>query len=174
MGGAKKQMNKEFEEFRDFERQKHFGFFLPFYQKKGWKVIKDNINSDTAAFWDVILKKDGKTWKIDEKARNGEWNDCLVEIIQDLKGINTEKPAIGWVVECEKSTDFLLYGSWEKGEEIKPSSLYAIHAKKLWKYVSEIGGKPKICLSPRGFGNTLNFLLPWRDLVGNEIAKKII
>ena len=151
----------------EFERKKHFDFFLPYYQEQNWQVLEDNINGNVPISWDIKLEVFAGEYKlVDENAREGEFNDFLMEIIQDIK---TGK--LGWYFG-EK--DWILYGSWLDIESIYPSSLYLIKAKELKYYICTLDGFIKTCISKKGWGNTWNIVLDWRELIIKGIAEKLI
>jgi len=150
-----------------FERKKHFDFFLPFYQQKNWTVFQDNINSNYKNDWDVKLEVfAGQFILVDEKAIRKEWNDLLVEIIQDM-----ESGSLGWYWSKK---DYILYGSWIDLENTYPSSLYMIKAKELKQYINNLDGFVKTCISKKGWGNTWNIVINWQELIDKNIAEKLI
>jgi len=151
----------------NLERKKHFDFYLPFYQEKNWQVIEDNINSTHKNPWDVKLEIFGEQYVlVDEKVIRKEWNDFLVEMIQDIK-----TGTLGWYFG---SKDWVLYGSWENIEEVYPKSLYLIKMTELEKHINGMNGFVKTCISKKGWGNTWNILLNWNDLIKNNIVEKLI
>jgi len=155
---------EETKEYFDFERKKHFDFFLPFYQEKNWQVVEDNINGDCAVDWDVKLEVFANRYVlVDEKARKGDFNDCLVEIVQDM-----ETGKLGWLFGKK---DWILYGSWEDEDSITPSSLYLVDSKRLKEHINSFEGFIKTCISKKGWGNTWNITLDWNDLIKKGIAK---
>ena len=156
-------LNKEFQ----LERKKHLEFYLPFYQEKNWQLIEDNINSGKKNDWDVKLETFvGQYATIDEKAREGEFNDLLVEIIQDMK---TGSP--GWLFSKK---DYILYGSWQDIESIYPSSLYLVKSEELKDYICELDGFIKTCISKKGWGTTWNLRIEWQELIEKKIAKRLV
>lgn len=158
---------EEVKSYFDFERKKHFDFFLPYYKKRNWLVLKDNIGINQVVDWDVKLKlPNDMVILVDEKARQKEYNDFLVEIMQDI-----ETGRLGWFYG-EK--DFILYGSWIDIEAIDPSSLYLISSKDLRKYICTIDGSVKTRLSKLGWGNTWNLSLEWESLINKGVVKKLI
>ena len=158
---------QEITNFFELERKKHFDFFLPFYQEKNWIVHKDNIAGNCPTDWDVKLEVfAGQYILMDEKVRQGEFNDCLVEIIQDMR-----TGGMGWIFG-EK--DYILYGSWENTEDVRPSSLYLIKSKMLKEYVNNLDGFVKTCISKKGWGNTWCLVLSWEDLMNNKVAEKLL
>lgn len=151
----------------NFERKKHFDFFLPYYQEKNWQVIQDNINGNCKISWDVELEVFvGQCVRVDEKARIKDYGDCLVEIIQDIRTGN-----LGWLFG-EK--DYIFYGSWDNIDDIEPTSLYSINSEKLKSYIYGLSGNPEIRISKSGWGITWNIALEWDELIKNEVAKKLI
>lgn len=158
---------QEIDDNFSFERKKHFDFFIPYYQEKNWQVAEDNINSNQKNDWDVRLEIFVGTYLfVDEKAIRGEWNNFLVEIIQDLESGN-----LGWIFGKK---DWILYGSWDNLEEIRPASLYLVKSKELKEYIYKLKGFIKTCISHKGWGITWNIVLDWNDLIKNNIAEKLI
>ena len=157
-------MTETFENFAQFEKRKHDEFFLPYYQTKGWEVLQDNLGKKTD--WDVKLRIDGKVYTVDEKARQREYGDFLVEIVQDLKTGNK-----GWVF---KEKDFYFYASWV-GEEKEPRSFYTIRSPALQRFVITNWKTllAKMEISEKGWGTTLFAKVMWEDLVFTKIAKSM-
>lgn len=151
----------EFSDYTRFEKEKHDTFFLPYYKQRGWKVIQDNIGF--YAHWDVLLDMDGVESKIDEKARQGEYKDFLVEVMQDLRTGNK-----GWLYG-EK--DYYFYASWAKSEQ--PSSFYAVKSDGLKSLIANEWEKLPKKISRKGWGVTLFVTIPWQDLELLDIAKRL-
>jgi hypothetical protein len=150
-----------------FERKKHFDFFLPYYQERNWQVFQDNINSNHKNDWDVKLEVfAGQFVLVDEKAIRKEWNDLLVEIIQDLETGN-----LGWFYSKK---DWILYGSWGNIENTYPTSLYMIKSKELKEYINSLDGFIKTCISKKGWGITYSLILNWEVLINKQIAEKLL
>lgn len=155
----------QFEDYIKFEREKHEQFFLPYYKERGWEVIQDNIRLGNNLSWDVLLERDGKKIRIDEKARQKDYGDFLVEIVQDLKTGHQ-----GWLF---KEKDYYLYGSWD-GEEL--SSLYLVDSIKLQEFI-KVNWQELLSgmeLSDKGWGLTLFAKIKWIDLLFTKIAQKLI
>jgi len=155
-----------FDDFAAFEKAKHKEFFLPYYQENGWVLLQDNLGKNTD--WDVKIFKDGHDYTIDEKARRKEYNDFLVEIVQDLNSGSK-----GWLF---KKKDYYFYASWTNAEDKEPTSFYVVDALRLRDFV--IGNWkdliPKMEISEKGWGTTLFVKVFWQDLIFTKIAKKII
>jgi len=161
------QMNnqQEIDNFFEEERKRHLTFFLPYYKEKNWQVIQDNITNSKQITWDVKLEIfTGKYVLVDEKVRNGEFNDFLLELIQDIKTGN-----LGWFFGIK---DWVLYGSWLNSDY--PSSLYLIKIKELREYIYNLSGLFKTRISSRGWGITWNLILSWDKLLNKNIAEKLI
>lgn len=159
---SQEEVNQNF----NWERKKH-EFFLSLYAEKNWIVHKDNITAELKSDWDVKLEVFASKYKLaDEKARQGDHNDCLIEIVQDMK---TGK--MGWLFG-EK--DWIFYGSWIDLESFYPSSLYLIEAEKLKEYINSLEGFIKTCISKKGWGNTWNLVLNWQDLIEKRIVEKLL
>ena len=159
-----------FEDLIKFEKEKHETFFLPFYKKKGWQVLQDNVGFN--ATWDVKLSGNwnGGAYTVDEKARKRSYGDFLVEIMQDLKTGN-----LGWLY---KPKDYYFYAIWAdedlNGEPIK---LYSVNANKLKEFMAEnwenLFSGNKIKISRKGWGTTLFALVLWEDLLFTGVAKDL-
>ena len=115
-----------------------------FYSNNNWGYDR----SGACKKYDLILC--GK--KVEEKFRREDYPDIAVEIIQDMRSYSP-----GWFYETD--CDYLFYIFTNA-----PIKLYSIKWKefKLWfllKYLPQnlIG---KYCFSPRGWGDTLNILVP--------------
>ena len=149
-----------------FEREKHFDFFLPYYQEKNWQVSKDNINGNTPMDWDVRLEVFAGSHKlVDEKARKGDFNDFLIEILQDLNSMKK-----GWYYGQK---DWVLYGSWKNPDGKYPSSLYLIKMKELHEYVENLDGFIKTLITKKAYGNTWNIIISWDELQRKKIVEKL-
>jgi len=151
----------------NLERKKHFEFYLPFYKEKNWLLVEDNIDSDHKNDWDVKLEIfAGQFIKVDEKVIRGEYNDLLVEIMQDMVTGN-----LGWFYS-EK--DWILYGSWDDLDEVYPHSLFLVKSKALKDYILGLEDFIKTCISKKGWGNTWNIVLYWPELIEKGIAEKLL
>ena|SRR3990167_910453 len=154
---------EDFTSFVEFEKQKHNEFFLPYYKERGWTVLEDNIGKSTD--WDVYLETPEGKFTIDEKARNKEYGDFLVEIVQDLK-----TGTRGWLF---KKKDYYFYASWLS--EKLPSSFWCIDAQKLQEFVIKNWKSllPNMGISEKGWGITLFAKIFWDDLLFTKIAKRL-
>lgn len=153
----------------ELERRKHFDFFLSYYREKNWQVIQDNIDSQQKIDWDVKLEIfAGQFVLVDEKVRGKEFDDLIVEIIQDMRTGN-----LGWFFG---PSDWILYGSWVVKESVWPFSLYLIRLKSLKEYIYGLKGFVKTCISSpeKGWGITWNIVFNWEDLIRKNIVEKLI
>jgi len=158
---------EETKKYFDIEKEKHFDFFIPLYKEKNWIVLKDNINCGYPISWDVNLEIiKGKNILVDEKVRIGNYNDFLVEILQDINSVKT-----GWLYGRK---DYILYGIWDNIQNIQPKDLYIINSNKLKEYIFNLNGFTTTCISKKGWGNTWNIVLDWNKLIEKQIAKKLI
>lgn len=160
---SQEETNKNF----SIERKKHLDFYLPFYKNKNWIVAEDNIDGDKPISWDVKLEVFAGQYKlVDEKVLTSEWDDCLVEIIQDMR-----IKSWGWLFGDK---DWVLYGSWAVLDAERPSSLYLVKMPELRNYIFSLKGIIKTAISHKGWGITWNIILEWSDLIELKIAQKII
>ncbi len=156
---------KEWEEFLVWEKQKHQDFFLPYYQKNSIEVLQD-FGGKGYKSYDVLIKKDGIPLKIDEKARQKNYDDLLVEVFQCLK---TGK--IGWLYN---PINYYFYAMWQDKNSELPESAYMVDAKKLIQFVADNFDKLPSRISEKGYGMTYNKIAKWPDLVFVKVAKKIV
>jgi len=152
---------QEWEKFLKFEKEKHDNFFIPYYKKKGYKIIEDWVGKNSP--YDVKIEKDGRLIKIEEKARSQIYDDLLVEVMQDL-----ESGKLGWFYNT--TADLLLYGMW--GNKIEPEMMYVVNMQKLRKLVMNEFLKFEDKISVKGYGITFNKIINWSDLLWNKIATK--
>lgn len=158
---------QETRQFFNFERKKHTDFFLRYYRERNWIVLEDNINSNQKNDWDVRLEVfAGQYVLVDEKARNGEYGDFLMEIMQDMNS-----GSLGWFFSKK---DWILYGSWNDPESAYPTSLYLVKSKELKDYIATLDGFIKTCISKTGWGNTWCIVLNWNNLISKNIAERLL
>ena len=86
------QSKTDWQKFREFEAKKHQEFFKPAYDRLGMQIVWDQASATRAYPYDVIVEQEGQRLTIDEKARDREYGDFLVEVMQCLK---TGK--LGWI-----------------------------------------------------------------------------
>ena len=146
------QTKKEFFEFEN-KTQK---IFDDFYIKKGYQVkrIQGTANKD----YDCEVQIDGKWYKIEEKFRSLDYNDCLVELVQD-----TETNSPGWIDYCK--ADYILYGVGDK--------IYCIDLPQLKDFVAKHKDKFNKKISKKGWGRTENLVIPWYIIKANNLGKRI-
>ena len=161
-------MNEEVKKCFDFEKKKHYDFFLPYYREKNWIVHKDNIDGNKPIGWDVEIEffANKRVW-VDEKARKGNYGNFLVEIIQNMKS-----GSLGWLYDLKFG--WILYGSWNDIESAYPSSLYRIRISLLKNYILNLRGFKQTYIALNGCGITWNIKLNWQELISNRIADKLI
>lgn len=155
---------KEWNEFREWETRKHQEFFLPYYRNNRFEVIEDF--TDRFSPYDMKLKKDEIIYYVDEKARQRDYDDFIVEVFQCLK---TGK--IGWLY---KFKTHYFYASWNNPENPEPSSAYWIDSKKLIDFLATNFDELNSVVSQKGYGLTYNKRVNWDDLLYLKIAEKII
>src|SRR3990167_10587470 len=93
------------------------------YNKLGGQIIKraPNYKFDD---WDKILKFKNITYKIEEKARIGTYEDVLIEIIEDLKTGD-----LGWFYQTK--AERLIYCLFENKKSQEPYVVYKFAIEKL-------------------------------------------
>lgn len=154
-GGMNKMKTKQ--EFFNFEDKISKPFFDKFYSAKGYEVkrISGVKNKD----YDCEVKIEDTWYKIEEKYRDREITDCLIETIQDTK---TNSP--GWLYYCK--ADYILYGGGNR--------IYCIDFPKLKSFLEKFKDKFNTKISGKGWGITQNIVIDWSTLKANKIAKQIL
>jgi len=154
-GGTNKMLTKQ--DFFSFENKIARPFFDKFYEAKGYGVKRMTgiKNKD----YDCEVKIGDKWYKIEEKYRDREITDCLIETIQD-----TETNAPGWLYYCK--ADYILYGGGNK--------IYCIDFNQLKIFLEKHKDKFNTKISKKGWGRTENIVIDWPTLKVNKIAKQIL
>lgn len=156
----------DWEAYRALEAKRHKEFFIPKYQKLGMKVVKDIFDDTKTNNYDVIVEWEGNRYTVDEKARQREYMDMLVEVMQCIR-----VGKIGWLY---KPVDKIFYASWAMKDDIEPTSAYWIDTPKLKDFVADNWEQLPDVFSSKGYGLTLNKQIHWQDLIYLEVAKKIV
>lgn len=148
-------MTRTFNENLSFEQSAQ-DFFNNLYKDMGCEIV----NRNDCKFWDLVLKKEKYTFKVEEKARRKTYDDILVETIQD-----TRTNSVGWIYYSK--ADFLIYGMF--GD---PVLVYRLNMPKFkrWfednqQYFSDIPSKD-------GWGNTVNKAIPIK-LLSHSLIKLV-
>jgi len=146
---------KEKKAFLDFEKEIQNNLDK-YYLSRNHKILRDPDKLHD-------LKIDGID--VEEKIRDGIFSDAAIEIVQDL--ISGD---IGWFTKTE--CKFLHYIMCL---EYKPIYLYRINWDKFKNWmIDEFLPKHKIgkyCYSSRGWGATINILVPIKE-IPNDIIEK--
>ena len=160
------QSKLDWEKFRELEEIRHKGFFLPAYELFGYEVVEDIFDDVKTNDYDVIVKdRAGKLYKVDEKARQRDYDDLLVEVMQCLRA-----GRIGWLY---KPIDMIFYASWTEPEGA-PSSAYLVDLSRLKEFVIENYEELPEFFSTKGYGLTLNKRTSWKVLEDLKIAEKVV
>ena len=134
-----------------------------FYKSLGWQV--DRLGACVG--YDCILSKDGRRLKIEEKFRQKDYNDFLVELIQAA-----ETGQLGWHYHTQ--ADRLLYVIC--GEDWTPTKFYIVLWKrfKVWFVQYQLKNKVTWIKSLVGIGISYNISIPWRNIPSNlwELKEK--
>lgn len=143
------------EEFFAFEKEKQ-KIFDKFYKDNSWEV--NRITGAKNKDYDCEVLLDSKWYKIEEKYRSSDFNDCLIETIQD-----TETNSPGWLYYCK--ADYVFYGVGSK--------IYCIDLPELRRFVEKHKHIFNKKISKKGWGITENIVIDWSTLIINKIAKLI-
>jgi hypothetical protein len=155
-----------FDEELLWEERIHKGFFLPFYEKRGWKVIEDNLGKNTP--YDVKIEKDGRTYRINEKATHAPRDGMTVELSQ-----NVADPKGSWL---HHDKEVYLYAECREGSE-EVVTLHSVSHQKLCTAIFDKGFWKTNMLRPMvslgGYGITIIVAPRWEVLVKEGIAANI-
>lgn len=144
----------------DIERE-NIPYANKLYKKWGWEYYRPNeITHDV-----VIIGKNGKKLPTEEKFRVGIWDDILIEIVQDMRGLGGDiSKALGWFY-TERMVLFHYFMGCETGKG--PKFLYRFDWSKvkpwIWKRLEDTSFH-KFQTSNEGYGLTLNLVVPIEDI----------
>jgi len=143
------------EELFAYERKKQ-EFFNKFYRDKNWPYKR--IFGKENKKYDCVILINGKWIKVEEKHRIKTWPDMAVELVQD-----TETNSPGWLYYTE--ADWILYGMGEK--------IYLVEVEKLKEFVRKYKDKFNTKISKKGWGITLNLIIPLSIIIYNNIGRQV-
>lgn len=136
------------------------GVMDAWYIQYGFEIVNRDGNKKR----DLVLARDGKQIRIEEKYREKDYGDLLIELVQDLVSNNP-----GWLYA--ESMDRLCYVILDG---YRPKTIYWIDWIKfkdwLFTYLS-INKIQKAIISPAGYGLTLNLSIAW-DKIPGDLCKK--
>jgi hypothetical protein len=143
------------EEFFRFEKEQR-RFFDDYYRGKRWGCQR--INGKENKRYDCLIFIGTREIKIQEKVRSEDYGDFLVELIRD-----TNTGDKGWLYTCE--ADYILYKT--------PKNFYWIDRQKLKNHMEKFGVDYKTIESIKGWGRTINAIIPWKIIIENKIGGRI-
>jgi hypothetical protein len=130
------------------------------YQKFGFEIVSREGTKQR----DLILSRRGDKFKVEEKYREKDWGDFLIEIIQDAVSNNT-----GWFYS--ESFDRMSYVILDG---YKPKTIYWVYWSKFKDWFFEYlmkNNRPKTVISPAGYGLTINIAVPW-GVIPTDIVRR--
>lgn len=115
-----------------------------FYKSQGWKFDR----STAGEAYDVIIEG----IKVEEKFRYEDYDDFLIEVIQDVNTCN-----MGWFYKTQSDRIFYV---------VKDEKLYSINWIKFKDWLKNNYTKLKIIgrVSIQGYGLTVNIAINWIDI----------
>lgn len=148
------------EETREFERlyQRELDRI---YKELGYENIHriyDEKNKD----YDLILTKNGREKKIEEKGLQYYHRDCPVELIQNIWPFSW-----GWFYETK--ADYIHFFYYQ---DLMPHTFYQLSLSKLKENLVNIFKEKKAIprLSIINYGITINICIPWQYLIEKNYA----
>lgn len=145
-----------------------------FYRQKLGATTVDRGDSDIYKDLVLTLGNGGKI-RIEEKFRSKVWDDCAIELLQDITPpFNTHK--LGWFSICR--SDRVFYVMCPSLVSAAPAVIYSLNMTKI-----KNGGlqqllrvHPEYCqsmVSHKGQQLSINLLLPWDKLVAAQLAVQL-
>lgn len=144
------------------EAQKYFNTW---YENKGWTYTR--IEGKENESGDVRVSKNGKEFLIEEKSERIVTNNMCVELIQDVDSVN-----LGWMFKTK--ADYINYIQCDGEDITKVKHHHMIHMEKLTTHLFHDGNSVRINETDKGFGRTINCLIPWSILTMMGIAKNVM
>lgn len=115
------------------------------------------ISRDGTYKHDLILSKNDKNYKVEEKYRSSDNGDFLIELVQDLTTFQQ-----GWFYS--EKPDAIVYILHKDNKLSKIYWIDFIGFRNWWfDYLSKKRIQ-KAIISPKGFGLTLNLVVPWSTI----------
>ena len=167
--------SEQYDVYRSFE-EFHQPFVDGFYKDQLGQVMY----REGTVEHDGYFLKNGKKIAVEEKYRTRDYNDLLIELIQDITYPMTAKNT-GWFYQ--EKADVLVYVicQAERGKALfsanKPSKIYTVNLPMLRGNLSPLlsaGAQYGLSASKRGKGFTINMSVPWDILEMNGISKKYL
>jgi len=124
------------------------------YELLDMKIIHRNDNKER----DLVLEYKSNQYKTEEKFRDGDWRDLLVEILQC---IITQEPGWFYTTKADLVSYVMCNSKWI------PQRFYLVRWPEFKNWLYEYLSKnkfPKAIISPRGLGLTLNLSINWIDI----------
>ena len=136
--------------------------------EKGYLVTPYNDKETQVRKGDYRCVHENRHWNFDNKCFHKVWSDGLcVELIQDSKPLaHTMQPnSLGWfynLVECH----YLVVGYHDQtdGTFLLCVRVDLKGLRNKWDVVVGFSGSPRFAFSPKGFGATVNIVIPWKTL----------
>ena len=151
-----KQQMQTKEDFFIFEKECQ-ELFNKFYTENNWKY--ERVYGKENKLYDVKIQVKDKWYKIEEKTREIDYKDLLVEIEQD-----TESKAPGWLYYTQ--ADYLFY-------MVNKKTIYLVNMNRLKNHIENFKDYYNQKVSIKGWGKTVNIVIPWHTILYNKIGKRL-
>jgi len=136
------------------------------YKELGYQIVK-RIRGKENRYYDVVLVKDNKQAKIEEKALTYYHSDCPIELIQNVWPFDS-----GWFYDTK--ADYIHYFYYLQG--MFPYILYQVSMSNLKKLMLKNEWKDNVSkyVKPRHsvihYGYTINLCIKWNFLLDTNCA----
>lgn len=131
------------------------------YRELGYENIQ-RIHGKKNKHYDLVLSKNGKNAKIEEKGLTYYHRDCPIELIQNIFPFD-----LGWFYYTKADYIHFFYYI-----DMQPYILYQLSLprlkKKLSKFFKEGKVKPRLAL--KNYGITINICISWQYLIKENCA----
>lgn len=126
------------------------------YGRLGFTVVSRQGNRRR----DLVLSFNGTQYRVEEKYRDGIYDDLLIEFVQDMASQNW-----GWYYAEQMDR---LVVPMHPDKQTEPKVVYSANWPELKRWLQKDylphTTWPKAMISPRGYGITLNILVPLRKI----------
>lgn len=159
-----------------FDKERIVSNYLNEIYKKEDCIIKVEKNSYRK--WDKILFSISDNLKIhiEEKSEERETENFPYELLQDIYNFSymkNMKKSLGWICHCE--ADLLFYVFYNYNDN-KVKKCYTMDWFKTKEYINNSIKKNQykydIKITNKNYGVTLIILIPWKELIENNVVKE--
>jgi hypothetical protein len=151
---------EHFEAEKAYAKERHYAWFLPFYEKLGWVVADDHTEDDYFPDFDIEVDTEDTSLTIEEKSNRGIHPNLFAEVLQNMNEIDS----LGWLLTTK--ADVVFYVMFE-GDTIIAYWVNPAMLRALFPHL-----KTDMRISGKGGFPTLYTHIPWGVLEEYDIAER--